>query len=65
MTTFNVPNMSCGHCIKSITEALQAVDADARIETNLATKNVSIDSKASSVLLVHALTEAGYPPSKQ
>jgi copper chaperone len=63
MPTFNVPDMSCGHCVKAITEAVHGLDADAKVETDLETKNVSIESQASAAVLVEALTQAGYPPT--
>ena len=63
MPTFNVPDMSCGHCVKAITEAVHVLDADAKVETDLESKNVSIDSQASAAALVEALTQAGYPPA--
>lgn len=63
MPTFNVPDMSCGHCVKAITEAVQAIDSQAKIETNLETKNVEILSNANPSALIDALTEAGYPPA--
>lgn len=63
MPTFNVPDMSCAHCVKAISEAVQKLDAKASIETDLGTKKVTVVSSASSEALVDALTEAGYPPA--
>ena len=63
MPTFNVPDMSCAHCVKAITEAVQTLDANAKVETNLETKKVNIVSDATAQALAQALTEAGYPPA--
>jgi copper chaperone len=63
MPSFNVPDMSCGHCVNAITKAVTSLDPNARIETNLETKMVSIESSANSTALVDVLTEAGYPPA--
>lgn len=63
MPTFNVPDMSCGHCVKAISDAVHSLDIDAKIETNLETKNVDIVSSATHEALVDALTKAGYPPT--
>jgi len=63
MPIFDVPDMSCGHCVKAIEKAVQAVDAEAKVDTDLETKKVSIASSASRASLADALTEAGYPPT--
>lgn len=63
MHQFNLPDMSCGHCVAAITQALQAVDAQARVEIDLATRTAKVDSALSREALSAALTEAGYPPS--
>ena len=35
MYLFTVPNMTCGGCAKSVTKALQIVDAAAKIHTDI------------------------------
>lgn len=35
MSTFSVPDMTCGHCVRSITEAIQAVAPQATVSTDL------------------------------
>jgi copper chaperone len=59
---FTLPDLSCGHCVKSVTAAAQALDAGARVEADIASKYVSINSAQPREALVAALTEAGYPP---
>jgi copper chaperone len=44
MYQLQVENMSCGHCVGAVTKAVQAVDAAAKVEIDLATKSVKIDS---------------------
>ena len=63
MPTFKIPDMSCAHCVKAISEAVHALDADAKVETDLEKKSVTIDSHVSSAALAQALSQAGYPPS--
>ena len=63
MPNFDVPDMSCAHCVKAITKAVQTLDANAKVETDLETKKVNIVSIANQKELVEALTEAGYPPA--
>ena len=63
MTTFNVNDMTCGHCVGVITKALKAVDPDADLRFDLATHRLDVVSgKAGPAQLSNAITEAGYTP---
>jgi len=61
MYQLQVENMSCGHCVGAVTKAVQAVDAAARVEIDLATKSVKIDSATPLAALKSAIADAGYP----
>jgi copper chaperone len=63
MLEFNLPDMSCGHCVKSVTQAVQQVDPQARVTVDLGQKKASVDSAQDRQPFVAALTEAGYPPA--
>jgi copper chaperone len=63
MIQFNIPSMSCGHCVKAVTQAVQEVDPQANVDVNLDTKMVNVESQAGREKLAHALTEAGYLPA--
>ncbi|MFG6460378.1 heavy-metal-associated domain-containing protein [Roseateles sp. DXS20W] len=63
MHHFTLPDMSCGHCVAAITEALQAVDAHARIAIDRDRKTADVDSTLPRETLAAALTQAGYPPA--
>ena len=63
MTTFQIPAMSCGHCVRSITEAVLAADPAAQVKTDLASHSVQIDSLVPPAALAAALTAAGYAPT--
>ena len=65
MYRFHVPNMSCGGCAKSVTKALQSVDAEARIETDPAAREVRVESSTDEQALFAVLEEAGYPAERQ
>lgn len=58
---FDIPAMSCGHCVKAITEALQALDPAATVNVDLATKKVTLQTTKDRQTVAAALTEAGYP----
>ena len=63
MTTFEVKDMTCGHCVSAITQAVRAVDPDARLQIDLPTHRVSIDSTAAdAAALSDVIKEAGYTP---
>ena len=61
MYQLQVENMSCGHCVGAVTRAVQAVDAAAKVEIDLATKSVKIDSASPLPPLKSAIADAGYP----
>ena len=61
MYLFTVPNMTCGGCAKSVTKALQSVDAAAKIETDPLKREVRLESSVAEADLRAVLTEAGYP----
>lgn len=63
MLTFKIPNMSCQHCVRAITEALQGVDAQARVDARLAEHQVLVESQVPREHLVQALQSAGYAPA--
>jgi copper chaperone len=63
MITFEVGDMSCGHCVATITEAVKAVDPGARVEVDLAARAVRIEpAGADARALADAIREAGYSP---
>ncbi len=63
MVTFEVQDMSCGHCVSSITQAVRAVDPAAQVTVDLATHRVQIEPAGSDTTrLGHAIREAGYTP---
>ncbi len=63
MTTFEVKDMTCGHCVSTITKAVRAVDAGAKVQIDLATHRVMIDpTEADAAELSEAIKEAGYTP---
>jgi copper chaperone CopZ len=57
---FNVPDMDCGACVKSITEAVHRVDAAASVSADPETKRVVIGGDHRSEEYVAAIEEAGF-----
>jgi copper chaperone len=63
MFELKLPDMTCSHCVATVSKTLKSLDADAVVHVNLETKSVRIASKATEAAIAHALTEAGYPPA--
>ena len=62
MTTFEVKDMTCGHCIKAITQAVLTVDPTAKVQIDLSSHRVQIESASAEAELSHAIVKAGYSP---
>ncbi|MBV8379458.1 MAG: heavy-metal-associated domain-containing protein [Paucibacter sp.] len=60
MHEFRVPDMNCGHCEAVVRRTVAALDAQARVEVDLATKQVKVESAKPREALAAALAEAGY-----
>ena len=63
MIAFEVNDMTCGHCVGAITQALQAVDAQAQVQIDLGSRRVQVQAPtADADALAQAIREAGYHP---
>lgn len=57
---FNVEGMTCGHCVRSITRAIQALDPDAVVDVDLAGGTVVIEAGLEASLAIAAIESEGY-----
>ncbi len=63
MISFQVNDMTCGHCVGAITKAVQALDHKATVNIDLAARRVDIEPTGSNALqLSEAIKQAGYTP---
>lgn len=63
MVTFEVNDMTCGHCVSAITKAVKLVDPGADVHVDLATHRVQVEPTESSAdILSGAIKAAGYTP---
>jgi copper chaperone len=63
MIAFEVRDMTCGHCVSTVTKAVQAADREARVRIDLPTHRVEIEpAAASAAALESAIRAAGYTP---
>ena len=63
MLSFEIPNMTCGHCVRSVTEAVKAADPAAELQIDLPTHRVQVQTSAAREAVVAQLVEAGYTPA--
>ena len=62
MIEFTIQAISCGHCVRAVTEAVRSVDPQAQVDVDLASRNVRIETTSGRDAVADALTLAGYPP---
>ena len=56
----HVSGMSCSHCVRAVTEAVQGVDPSAKVAVDLQAGLVTVDGDADRGSLAAAITDAGY-----
>jgi copper chaperone len=56
-----LPDMTCGHCVKTVTATAQRLDPAARVQTDLATHRAVFETGVAREMLVKALVDEGYP----
>lgn len=63
MIAFRIDDMTCGHCVGTITRAVEAADAGATVKTDLASHRIEIEPReADAEQLREAIADAGYTP---
>jgi copper chaperone len=63
MIAFEVNDMTCGHCVNTITRAIRAADPAAQVQIDLAAHRVHIESSTNDAArLSDAIRTAGYTP---
>lgn len=57
---FQVQGMSCQHCVKAVTQAVQAQDPNASVQVDLAQGRVTVQSVLPPGTIAQAISEEGY-----
>jgi copper chaperone len=62
--TFQVPNISCHHCVMTIKRELAALDGVKRVEADVESKKVEVEWEAPATWdqIAATLTEINYAP---
>ena len=57
---FDVQGMTCGHCERAVTNAIQELDHQAQVRIDRAQNRVDVDSTQPREALAAAIAEEGY-----
>jgi len=60
MYDFKVSDMTCGHCVATVEKAVKSVDQTAKVNIDLGTSAVRIDSAKPAATFAKAIQDAGY-----
>ncbi|MGE8503734.1 MAG: heavy-metal-associated domain-containing protein [Pseudomonas sp.] len=60
MQQFKVSGMSCGHCVRAITQAIQMLDQAAKVEVDLAAGLVRVNGSLNAEQIQAVIREEGY-----
>lgn len=60
MLRYTIENMTCGHCVATVTKAIHGVDANAAVRADVAGRSLEIDTGATSEAVSAAVAAAGY-----
>ncbi|SDB61573.1 cation transporter [Belnapia rosea] len=60
MLTLQVEGMSCGHCVRAVTEAIRTLDPKAEVQVDLAAGTVRAETAAAPQAVAAAVEEEGY-----
>jgi copper chaperone len=58
--TFLVKGMTCGHCVRAVTEAVKSVDQQADVKVDLASGKVEVQTQQDRGAIARAIAEEGY-----
>ena len=61
MLSLKVSGMTCGGCINAVTRAIKAQDPLAKVQADLATQMVTLETVLSEDQASELITDAGFP----
>lgn len=60
MQTFDVKGMSCGHCVRAVTEAIKKLDENAEVDISLASGKMTVVSELPAAEIIKTVFDEGY-----
>ncbi|MBS3980334.1 MAG: heavy-metal-associated domain-containing protein, partial [Rhodobacteraceae bacterium] len=61
---FQIDDMACGGCARSVTRAIHSVDPQTRVEVDLQLRRVTVESAADAATVAAVLAALGFPPRR-
>jgi copper chaperone len=58
--SFNVQGMTCGHCEKAVTAAVQSIDPQAKVSIDRPAGKVEVQTTQPREAIARAIAEEGY-----
>ena len=65
MLSLKVSGMTCGGCINAVTRAVQTQDPQAKVQADLASQTVTLETTLSVAQASQLITDAGFPVVQQ
>lgn len=62
--SFRVEDMTCGHCVGTITNAVEKSIAGTTVQADLATHTVTVSGSSDAQPIADIITDAGYTPQQ-
>ena len=59
----HVEGMTCSHCVRAVTKAIQAKDVGAKVHVELARGLVSAETRLTRAEMAAVLVQEGYKPA--
>lgn len=60
MQKFDVKGMTCGHCVRAVTGAIQQLDENAEVDIDLAAGKMTVVSELPATEIIKAVFNEGY-----
>lgn len=62
MFEFYVADMTCGHCVSAITQAVKEIEPEAKVDIDLNAHIVRVEGVDDAIRVREAISDAGYTP---
>lgn len=59
-TRYRVKGMTCGGCVRAVTNAIRGLATDARVEVDLHSGTVTVDGVVADAAVAKAVSDAGF-----
>lgn len=59
---FHIPDMSCNHCVNTLTNAIQQILPNAKVTIELAQRELTVTGTDNSQQIIQLISEAGFTP---